>query len=143
MRPDFRYRKMSKRRLAELETYAEPHVAKTLKRLKRAREIRDLKRMQIDYKLREVLLHGYSVESRYRMQKGEYARMLTRQNHSCLTCNRPEADLRRRLHVDHDHRTGKVRGLLCASCNRILGYCAENPQTLRHLAAYLEFHARH
>jgi hypothetical protein len=48
----------------------------------------------------------------------EYARMLDAQHGHCALC--PNTPKTRRLHVDHDHRTGAVRGLLCFSCNRTL-----------------------
>lgn len=41
-------------------------------------------------------------------------------------------------HVDHDHHTGKVRGLLCSGCNLALGAVKDSPLTLRRLADYLE-----
>lgn len=85
--------------------------------------------------------HGSMVETRYRLPKGAYAAMMARQDNACVTCNRHESDFAKRLHVDHNHQTGKVRGLLCNGCNMALGAVRENPQTLRHLAAYLEYHA--
>jgi Recombination endonuclease VII len=48
----------------------------------------------------------------------EYARMLAAQNGGCAICGSPPKT--RRLHVDHDHASGKVRGLLCHRCNRAL-----------------------
>ena len=53
----------------------------------------------------------------------------------CLVELVPEG--RNRFHVDHDHATGKVRGLLCASCNSALGLAHDSPTVLRQLAAYL------
>jgi hypothetical protein len=48
----------------------------------------------------------------------EYARLLDAQGGHCALClNTPKT---RRLHVDHDHATGRVRGLLCYRCNRAL-----------------------
>lgn len=48
----------------------------------------------------------------------EYARLLAAQGGHCALClNVPKT---RRLHVDHDHATGRVRGLLCYRCNRAL-----------------------
>jgi hypothetical protein len=39
--------------------------------------------------------------------------------------------------VDHDHKTGKIRGLLCGPCNRGLGYLHDSPELLERLAAYV------
>jgi len=48
----------------------------------------------------------------------EYALLLEAQDGGCAICGaKPKT---RRLHVDHDHATGKVRGLLCHRCNRVL-----------------------
>ena len=43
-------------------------------------------------------------------------------------------------HVDHDHKTGKIRGLLCNNCNRGLGHFQDNPLVLRLAASYVERH---
>jgi len=50
----------------------------------------------------------------------EYDAMLTKQGGVCAICKRPPN--KNRLAVDHDHTTGEVRGLLCPSCNRAVGY---------------------
>lgn len=42
------------------------------------------------------------------------------------------------LHIDHDHNTGAIRGILCSGCNVSLGHAKENPETLRKLALYIE-----
>lgn len=41
--------------------------------------------------------------------------------------------------IDHDHKTGRVRGLLCTPCNWTLGHAKDNPATLRRLMAFLDY----
>lgn len=58
------------------------------------------------------------LQKTYRISSADYEYMLTQQGSRCAICRRlPKA---RRLSVDHDHKTGKVRGLLCYVCNRKL-----------------------
>jgi hypothetical protein len=65
----------------------------------------------------------------------EYNQMVKDQNGVCKICGGKGA---RDLCADHDHATGRVRGLLCSKCNYILGYCNDNTQVLRNAIAYLE-----
>lgn len=47
----------------------------------------------------------------------QYNEMLTAQGGKCATCKRPQSEFKRNFAVDHNHTTGKVRGLLCIQCN--------------------------
>jgi len=58
------------------------------------------------------------------------------QQGECLICGSKPA--KGRLNVDHNHDTGKVRGLLCNTCNRGMGYLRDDPVLLRQAALYLE-----
>lgn len=62
--------------------------------------------------------------------------MLAAQGHACAACRDPLAAFPR-PHVDHDHTTGKVRGVLCAHCNRGLGSFKDSPERLEKAAEYL------
>lgn len=66
-----------------------------------------------------------------------YHAMLASQNGICKICGNPPQD-GKKLHLDHCHRTGKIRGLLCANCNHGLGNFADSPDFLRRVAIYLE-----
>lgn len=47
----------------------------------------------------------------------EYEEKLLRQNNACDICKKPATAFKRSLAVDHNHKTGKVRGILCMYCN--------------------------
>lgn len=68
---------------------------------------------------------------------GDYRAMLAAQGGVCAICRKPEK-IRQRLAVDHDHATGKVRGLLCRDCNTSLGKFGDSLEILRNAVAYLE-----
>jgi len=63
--------------------------------------------------------------------------MLTEQGGGCAICSTAPAD-GKKLWIDHDHSDGRVRGLLCASCNVGLGLFKENPALLTNAVAYLQ-----
>lgn len=69
----------------------------------------------------------------------EYNTLLAAQGGACAICQR--RPLRRRLCIDHNHRTGKNRGLLCDSCNRAIGLLGDDMSRLATAIAYLEAHA--
>lgn len=77
-------------------------------------------------------LYGLTVE--------EFEEIERQQGGVCRICQCPPTGRRNggRLHVDHDHETGEVRGLLCYHCNNGLGRFKDDPELLRSAAKYLE-----
>jgi len=74
---------------------------------------------------------------KYGINFSVYAALLTQQGGACAICKRaPISD--RFFDVDHCHATNVVRGLLCTSCNRMLGHAGDNPERLKAGAAYLQ-----
>ena len=67
----------------------------------------------------------------------DYERMLAEQNDGCAICGASEPD-NGSLHVDHDHDSGVVRGLLCVSCNNALGAFRESHDLFRKASDYLD-----
>jgi len=66
------------------------------------------------------------LQKEYGIDEEEYDKMFDRQNGVCAICGKPESRLHSsgkvtKLCVDHDHDTGRVRGLLCHRCNTVIG----------------------
>lgn len=78
-----------------------------------------------------------SLRTNYGLTIDEYDFILATQDGRCAICEgRPR---KYRLHVDHDHKTGEIRGLLCSRCNhKLLGSANDDPSRLRKAADYLE-----
>lgn len=72
----------------------------------------------------------------YGMSSADYEALYRRQAGRCAVCGCAVED--GKLHVDHDHTTGRVRGLLCQKCNRGIGLFNDSPQRLRAAAEYCE-----
>ena len=73
----------------------------------------------------------------YELELGQYAHILEAQAYKCAICARPNLTKGRRLHVDHNHATGRVRGLLCSNCNSGLGLFRDDPAILKSAIDYL------
>jgi Recombination endonuclease VII len=88
----------------------------------------------------------YALNRYYGITPEEYGRMLADQKGLCAVCGNPETSAYkgkpRLMHVDHDHETGGVRGLLCFGCNNGLGAFKDDPARLRAAADYIERHRR-
>lgn len=78
---------------------------------------------------------------RFGLTLAEWQQLFDSQGGRCALCHKRFADkANRRLHIDHDHKTGKLRALLCSACNCGLGMFRDNPALLRRAAGYLEAH---
>ena len=84
---------------------------------------------------RERLYGGgreYHLRARYGIGQADVDRMLAAQGGLCAGCGRLKPE-----HVDHDHKTGKVRGLLCFNCNQALGNVRDDLLVIYGLGSYL------
>jgi hypothetical protein len=68
--------------------------------------------------------------------RDDYLAMLNAQGGGCAICGKPQ-DENRWHPLDHDHKTGKVRGILCNQCNTALGGFRDNPQFMLAAIEYL------
>lgn len=78
--------------------------------------------------------------SEFGLTLDDYNQMLESQNYRCAICG-DEGNSRnrfRKLSIDHNHKTGKVRGLLCPHCNFLLGHAKDNIEILQNAITYLE-----
>ena len=81
--------------------------------------------------------HSKHLTATYGITTVEYWQIYEYQNGKCFICQRATG-ARKRLAVDHDHKTGYVRGLLCGTCNRkVIGHLRDDPQALERGAQYL------
>jgi hypothetical protein len=78
----------------------------------------------------------FHLRRRYGIGQAEVDEMLAAQSGKCAICCRPNPG-----HVDHDHATGKVRGLLCFNCNQALGNARDDVNVLYRAALYLMGHS--
>lgn len=75
----------------------------------------------------------------YGLSMGAWEELLNTQGWLCALCGRDLSTCTRRgIHVDHDHATGAIRGVLCTGCNTGLGALGDNVEGLRRALAYLE-----
>ena len=92
------------------------------------------------YKLRIAISNWY--KNKYGLDIKEYDRMFKKQDGKCAICKKPETRKRKdrvlRLAVDHNHRTGNVRGLLCHKCNAGIGNLNDSSELLKNAIRYLE-----
>lgn len=75
---------------------------------------------------------------RFGLTTEQYRAMAEVQCGVCWICQKPECIPGRRLAVDHSHRTGNVRGLLCSKCNKAIGAFGDDPKIIARAAEYLE-----
>jgi predicted nucleic acid-binding Zn ribbon protein len=77
--------------------------------------------------------------ARLGLEPGDYERLLVAQEGRCAICGATEPGGRGgRFHVDHDHATGRVRGLLCHGCNVGIGMLHDDPAVMRAAISYVE-----
>lgn len=80
------------------------------------------------------------IAQRYGLTVEGWDVMFKKQKGECSICRRSQEDVGKRFHVDHCHENGKVRSLLCAKCNLIIGMVNEDPNILVAMAEYLRQH---
>ena len=88
-------------------------------------------------RVKEISRKGH-LKRKYSISPEDYNRLMKQQNNKCLICHRiPD----KKLFIDHNHKTGKVRGLLCQNCNLMIGNAGEDINILLSGIEYLRRNA--
>lgn len=108
---------------------------KKLQRRSETNAIRYAKRDKDIYSRKQrsrMLKHRYGIDS------NRYDEMLEEQDYKCAICKTEEHSHERKLYVDHNHKTGKVRALLCAGCNTAVGIIEKGTDFTNFIIKYLK-----
>ena len=139
--------KSQRYRLKDLDTYREKkkEYAKTPEQRKKRtkymgiwrennRDKHNSQRMDYYYRNRDEILtktRGYRLKHVYSISEDDYNKMFVEQGGVCKICGNPPHPHAKNnkslvLHIDHDHNTNEIRGLLCSRCNSALGWYENN-----------------
>ena len=119
---------------------------------KKYRQTETYKKVQKRYQDRSEQLKRYyqdnkenlkckDLQKKYGITLEEYNNFLEQQNYLCNICENHIEEFSRSLAVDHCHKTGKVRSLLCSKCNTALGLVGENIDVLESMIGYIKEHS--
>jgi len=75
---------------------------------------------------------------KYGITGNEFREIVEKQNNKCPICIRV---INKNFSVDHDHKIGKIRGIICNDCNLAIGNAGSSPERLKSMANYLENYA--
>lgn len=81
---------------------------------------------------------SHALRRKYGLTPEAWLEMYEAQGGCCLICQNSFSENRKHIHVDHNHDTAEVRGLLCGNCNKALGLLGEDPNTLARAVKYLQ-----
>jgi recombination endonuclease VII len=132
-RPDCKACNLAARRVKYAENPL-PYIERTMKWQRENRD-RYLQRLR-EYNgtpAKKLSNRKSHLKRKYGLTLEEYDAILAAQGGGCAICGNPDAD-----NVDHDHVTGKVRGILCFNCNVAIGHIADDTDRLLVAFAYLD-----
>ncbi len=91
---------------------------------------------RVEKNRRKQAAHEKRVQNVYGLGDGDYGVIYKGQGGRCAICQRATGATRK-LSVDHDHKTGEVRGLLCRPCNNLLGHARDDTEFFERAKQYL------
>jgi hypothetical protein len=126
--PEFREAQLAMRKASPSR---QPEVTRERERAYRERNIEKVRRRYRDYGFRKR--YGITIEER--------DALLAAQGGACACCGTTDPGAKKGWHVDHCHKGGQVRAILCATCNIALGQVNDSIGRLKQLITYLEKHS--
>lgn len=131
--------------IEKLKKYGNEYYAKYPEKIKEKNMkhyYANIEQFKKKYKENKGYFKEFYLKKRYNITQEEYNNLLVEQNNVCAICLQTETSKHkngdvRSLSVDHCHVTGKVRGLLCNRCNRMLGQMEDNPTLIDRATKYL------
>lgn len=113
-------------RIEENKEYGKQYRVKNKERIKQYNN---------NHKKEEKIRH---LRNKYNITPEQYNELFNKQNGKCMICKKHQSELKKLLGVDHNHKTGKVRGLLCDNCNKGIGLLKEDINILINAINYLK-----
>ena len=93
-----------------------------------------------DFTNTEMKYKNLYLKRKYNITQQQYNELFDKQKGKCAICGKHQSELKKALGVDHDHKTNKIRSLLCDKCNLLLGHANDNVQVLADAINYLNIH---
>lgn len=127
--PEYRTRRISLSRKWEAE---HPEKIKAKREEEKRRFLHDPEYR----KQRQASKRNYKLKRKYGINQAQYDEMFERQSGVCAICGKPQIS-GKKLAIDHNHKTGQVRGLLCRKCNLSIGHLNDDAGLFYKAAQYL------
>ena len=123
-----------RKRVTDAAKVARWRAADPERQRKYDREYQARRRLEPEFRQRR---NEFEMVRKYGMTMDDFDAMLASQGGVCAICGGAHRGSGARFHVDHDHKTKKVRGLLCGKCNTAIGLLNDDPDRAERAAAYL------
>lgn len=111
-------------------TYYERNREKILKQTKAYKLANPLK-----HKMHKFL---FMLRNKYKITNAQYLELFAKQENKCAICTSGIEPYTKHAHIDHCHKTGSVRGILCKSCNNGIGFLKDSVEILGNALNYLK-----
>lgn len=90
------------------------------------------------YKINREKINEKRILRCYNITPECYKKMMESQNDCCAICKKHQSTFKRRLCIDHNHETNKIRGILCDNCNTMIGLSKDSIQTFQSAIKYIQ-----